>query len=667
MLFKVKKLFLKYKQGFSLIEVIIAVGVFGLLASGVFYTVTSSYSNFYGIGDRQTVTEFAQEGIEAVRAIRDDNWRALQDQLGAPESPSGYGVDQGSDGLWYFTGANTRGDLTRVVSLATVQRDSNGEIVDSGGTVDPDTMKITVTISGSGMQDYVLNSYLTNWQYRTWQQTDWSGVGSSEFWSDITLASSSVTKMSTSTAGVLILTPTFGSWQDLASDANITLTGTSYDLEISPDGNTMFVTGDQTQDFRYYDISQARSGTITASSTIVWPVAMTGISITVNPNGQYAYVGLANASGGTNALGILNLSSDSITGAVSVGTTTVSIMDLVIDSNGEYLYALTNLGEIFCYEIGGGGSTLTLQNASNIYFLGLKGDAVNNGWIDTDNDALYVVTDKSDTDAVVRVDIFDPTTLAVDYASPANPADIVDVIYLETSSGNNRMITLGEYTSIEFAILEDNGSGFSLLGTYNLSGGPFKSVIYDGLDSEDGSDVALAYDYYARLYSVDVSNRSSLSAGPVSDTTSYGDTAYSLPYGYMDYSDSLGGAFILEKTGSTHKLHFLKRPDAYQPSGTLVSSIFDLGSSNKELDKVIVEQNVPAGCGLEITLEASDNIGFTSPITQTVSDTSDGYYASTTVDGLNGKRWLRYQVDMTACGTNNVNTPTLYDLKIRYR
>ncbi|MFA6308039.1 MAG: prepilin-type N-terminal cleavage/methylation domain-containing protein [Patescibacteria group bacterium] len=198
---------IKHKiNGFSLVEVIIALGVFSILAAGVFNIVTSSYKNFYGVGDKQVISEFAQEGMEIVRAIRDNSWQDIENVSGAGNQ----GVSKASAGYWQFSGtSNTLGVLTRTIAISDVSRDSNNEIVLSGGTNDPSTKKVVVTVTGTGISDYVLTVYLTDWNNKTWLQTNWSGVGEREYWSDSTMASSTYTNgdnnISTSTTGALTL------------------------------------------------------------------------------------------------------------------------------------------------------------------------------------------------------------------------------------------------------------------------------------------------------------------------------------------------------------------------------------------------------------------------------------------------------------------------------
>jgi hypothetical protein len=106
----------------------------------------------------------------------------------------------------------------------------------------------------------------------------------------------------------------------------------------------------------------------------------------------------------------------------------------------------------------------------------------------------------------------------------------------------------------------------------------------------------------------------------------------------------------------------------YNTPGTLYSSIFDLGSTDKEIKSITVEQNIPSGCTLQVTAEVSNDATFSAAnvVSQVYSDTSTSYYTSSTEATLNGKRYLRYKVDMTACN-GNTETPTLYGAKFNYR
>ena len=282
---------IKYiKKGFSLVELIIAIGVFAIVGSGVFYVITNTYSNYYGTGDRQTVTEFAQEGVEAVRAIRDNSWQDIEDEIDNTN-----GVSKDANNYWQFSGgSDSLGSLTRTIDITEVYRDGSGDIAETG-TLDTDTVKAVITVSGFGMDDYVLTTYISNWSIAEWEQDDWSGIGDSNFWNANNLASSSVSNIVTSTSNEISIARVeagFNEWNNLSELASSTMGGVVYDFDFSSDNETIYVVGDTSHDIRAYDISDIRSGNIFHSWTLDLSSSMSGgLSIAVNPSAQGQGVG----------------------------------------------------------------------------------------------------------------------------------------------------------------------------------------------------------------------------------------------------------------------------------------------------------------------------------------------------------------------------------------
>lgn len=129
-------------KGFSLIELMLAGAIFMIFASGVVGVLLLGLENDR-LGEETTIaTEYAFEGIEAVRSIRAKQFDdlILSDATGI--------IRDGND--WSLSGAeNTFGKYTRVITIAEVRRDGDGNIDEHGGGVDPDTKKVTVTVSWS--------------------------------------------------------------------------------------------------------------------------------------------------------------------------------------------------------------------------------------------------------------------------------------------------------------------------------------------------------------------------------------------------------------------------------------------------------------------------------------------------------------------------------------
>ncbi len=637
------------KKGFSLIELIIAISAFSLLASGVFSSIIGNYEGFYGIGDKQALAEYAQEGIEAVRAIRDRSWQLIEGQVA-----SNTGLLK-TDGLWGFDGSNnTSGSLTRVILISNISRDGSGNIVSSGGTDDPDTKLLKVTVSGSGMTDYILEEFLTNWDYKIWEQTDWSGSTGASFWYDITKYDTK-SNIDHTTTGEIKLSTTFDDWSDLTSDADISLSSNTYDLDFSSDGNTAYIVGNTIYDFGVYDISSARSGTITETSNSI-SLANTAYSIVVYPGANVAYIGyyFKRAPRGTpEIISVVDLGSNVL--ETGITPSYFSTYDLVIGDKigaADYLFALANDGYIYAYSINGSTGALTSVGSTSI-----TASAINNGYFDASTETLYVVTDDNSKE-FISLDVSSPGSIRENYSCNfSGNDDVVDLKYLGLNGSNLQFLLLRETTASlihDIRAEETTHSGCTSKDTLNLAVNTFKGLAYDG------DDMALAYNQDGYVYNIDVSDITNLSTSLNSDY----DGAAKLPYNSMQYNSTLGGAFFLKEYLLTKKFHFIKQPEIYNSSGTATSSVFDLGSTNQEIHGLETTQNIPTSCTIDITLEVDDNSSFTSPSTETYS-LSGSSYTSSTNSSLHNERWLRYKASLASC-SSNANSPTLNSLKIKY-
>ena len=159
----IKKIISKKNQGFGMMEIIIVIGIIGLALAGI-----AGFSNFIlktntKIKHEATAVYLAQEALEAARAVKEENWPALT--VLTPGSP--YHPAQ-SAGKWVISaGSESNNGYTRQIVLSNVSRDTNDDIVTSGGVDDPGTKKMTATVSWTDQgQNYqtVLSAYFTNWK-----------------------------------------------------------------------------------------------------------------------------------------------------------------------------------------------------------------------------------------------------------------------------------------------------------------------------------------------------------------------------------------------------------------------------------------------------------------------------------------------------------------------
>ena len=136
----------KSYYGFSVVEVMLAVGLFMIFASGMVTVVLRGMDNNRVSGEQEIANQFASEGLEMARSIRNQNY------LGLVNGTTNSSYDK----------------YSRTVVVSDVQRDGGGNIVASGGTVDPNTKRMVSTVSWNvntaRANSVVLTTYLTDWR-----------------------------------------------------------------------------------------------------------------------------------------------------------------------------------------------------------------------------------------------------------------------------------------------------------------------------------------------------------------------------------------------------------------------------------------------------------------------------------------------------------------------
>ncbi|MFA5126609.1 MAG: DUF2341 domain-containing protein [Patescibacteria group bacterium] len=569
----------KQNQGFSLVELLVAIGIFAILAAGVTYVVLSSYRNFFGGGDRQVVVQFAQEGMEAVKSMRDNSWQAFVAAAGAGNK----GVVKNASGLWEYSGtSNTLGTLTRIIVVSDVQRDTSYNIVASGGTNDPDTKKVLVTVSGFGISDYTLTSYFSNWSSQSWLQTDWSGNGAREFWSDAAMASSSFSNVNTSTSGELTLSQISGTemswsaWADLTQDVTAKYQAWEdfYNYYLGPDGKSLYIIGTVNFDFVKYDISRAAAGIIRPEFKIPlswWHM----MAMAINPNSDYAYLGrrLATTTEDVICITDLNdLSLDTVNDCYDLNPpgATWYITSMVINAAADRLYVFDNYGYGYTFSISNGGATLALLNAGQV-LTPASGYTINQVYLDESaaNPYIYLVTDHNSGEFIKMGFDSDKqwfsSTSTYAYVDSSPTADYTDIELLEVSSGKNRFILGTESSTEEFMIVEDQGSSLTKIGSYNVP----TSQSYAEVTSDRANMAFLHYYSPASVYAIDITNRASPTDASMSNTTFNTHSNY-YTYDQMLYSTTSYGFFVHDHVATSNlvNLHFIGRSFTKATGGT---------------------------------------------------------------------------------------------------
>lgn len=156
------------QAGFSIIEIIIAVSIFVIIASGAVISVIGSFSTTRLAKEELIALELAKQGIEASQSIANQDWDNLI--VGT------YGLSQNSN-IWSLSGTSDldpSGKYTRVITIEPVNRNISGDI-SATGNIDSNTYLISSNVSWNftplRQNDITVKKYLTNWQLATGNTT----------------------------------------------------------------------------------------------------------------------------------------------------------------------------------------------------------------------------------------------------------------------------------------------------------------------------------------------------------------------------------------------------------------------------------------------------------------------------------------------------------------
>ncbi len=131
------------QQGYSLIELLMAMAIFGFLVSTLFTGFIATREGKPQQEQRRQAAAVYQETIEALRVIREQGWDQIaQNGTFHPQTTAtSWTLAPGSEVI------NPDSGMTRSIMIADVFRDALGNITLLGGTLDPSTKAITITVS----------------------------------------------------------------------------------------------------------------------------------------------------------------------------------------------------------------------------------------------------------------------------------------------------------------------------------------------------------------------------------------------------------------------------------------------------------------------------------------------------------------------------------------
>jgi len=340
------------EAGFALVEVLLASAIFAMMVAGIIGAFVYGRESTYNTGDRLRAMELADEGVQAVRNIRDASFSNL--------TAGTYGLAQ-SSGTWALSGSSdTTGIYTRQIAIT------------SGGTnrfnvtatvTWPEATGITGSVSDTTeLSNWMATIHTPSWNTPTLQgSTAFSGykVATQGNYAYVIKNSSGVTNFE------VVNTTTPASPTLVGS---LTLAGTPTNIAVS--GNYAYVSNaSSSSELQIINIATPTAPSLT--STYNAPGSAGGLGVYVV--GNYVYLSRA-ANGGNDELVIVNVTTPTAPTLLWGWSDNVNLNEVYV--NGTTIYLATSsstqqviglTGTAAATTITGSGSTLYVGQGTTFY------------------------------------------------------------------------------------------------------------------------------------------------------------------------------------------------------------------------------------------------------------------------------------------------------------
>lgn len=159
------------KSGQSLVELLVIIGLCTIILPAILTGVMASREGKSQQIQSEKAINLLKEEQEALRNIRESGWSNIS------TDGTYHAVISGSNWILQSGIETTSDNFQRKIDIGSVYRDITGTIVSSGGTLDPSSKIITITVSWNLPYPYSLHSttYLTRYlDNLSWTQTTYS-------------------------------------------------------------------------------------------------------------------------------------------------------------------------------------------------------------------------------------------------------------------------------------------------------------------------------------------------------------------------------------------------------------------------------------------------------------------------------------------------------------
>ena len=149
--------------GFSLVEILVTLGIFTLIIGSVAYFAVDSFRASRNAQMRVRAIAYVQEVTNALIVNKEDSWLSVANA--SDGSPKHVVFTDGTYSL--AEGAEEKNGVTISILVEIVYRDATGNIVTTGGTEDPHSRAISISASWIDLFGNVQNAnskfYVNDW------------------------------------------------------------------------------------------------------------------------------------------------------------------------------------------------------------------------------------------------------------------------------------------------------------------------------------------------------------------------------------------------------------------------------------------------------------------------------------------------------------------------
>lgn len=650
---------IKEKKSSALVEILVAITFFILIVGTISLFSIDSVRTSAGTAKKDQANEIIKELVTGINQNKNDVWNNISDiPLNTPKS-----VSFVNNKYTIVNGTTVTNGITTSFSLSSVYRDGSGNIVTSGGTLDPRSRKVTFTATWSdistGNKTTTYDYYINDW--RTLELTETTVA-------DFTDGTHTYTAATNNSGGEVALDQIF--FPDWCKP---TTALTTYDIPGNATAKTVFGLPNRA----YLGTGGNATG-----------VAFTNLSITgVNPPvinvdgtfngyvtnnifvlGNYAYLATSHA---TKKVIILDISTNPYTevGNFQPNPSTAEIARSVYVVGTTGYVAIGQYVHTF---------NLTAKTGARAQYSRIKVVLnANPGYSTTANvskimvrgNYLFASLDQDQYELVI-LNVTNPSSMSRTSQSSVNNSQTFD-IYV-TPDGTRTYFGTG-YKSSEpqfFIINTTNKSSPSIIGSYKTDGMNIRAIAIVEADKR----AILVGDAGAQQYIV-------LNTTTESAPVKCGGMAIAAGINDIDTStDANGNVFSYFVTNDATKDFQIIRGGpgvgggsngyGYSPNGSYVSSILDTKDAGVRYLYVKADGTVPANTTMKLQMRTSANSDMSSPTAwmDNTGNTTNGVTLNTlntfSWNAVNNKRYIQYMITITS---DTLVTPYLSDITLTYQ